>query len=167
MLDVCLGVTLFALYGTLRASVVTKSHFLLVFLALIAEATSSELAAGGSSTAGALASSDAAGGDGLPALPDMGVASLLPWLLDSDDEGMMLEHVSLHDQIKERATEVRQDRDWTTLLELLAFASLRKHRVHVCFGAQVVDLVQLFAPWLAASIDNSTTPIRLLGCQIV
>ena len=30
-----------------------------------------------------------------------------------------------------------------------------------------VDLVQFVAPWLAESLDNTKTPIRLLGCQIV
>ena len=88
----------------------------------MAKATSSELAAGGTSDAGALASSDAAGGDGLPALPDMDAASLVPALLDSDDDGMILEHVSLHDQIKESLN------DYIPIPPSLRPTVLTKHR---------------------------------------
>ena len=106
-------------------------------------------------------------GDGLPALPNMDVVSRVPALLDSEDKGMALEHVNLADEIYERATEVREDREWTSLFEPVVFAFLRKRSVHVCFGPQVLNLVQLFAPWFALSMDNSKTPIRLLGCVVV
>jgi hypothetical protein len=119
--------------------------------------TSDKHAAGASSTIGAAVSADVAGDEVIPVLCET----------DDDDDHVALEHTSLADQIRERAEDVCEDREWDSLFDLVVFAFLRKRRVHACFGAQVVDLVQVFAPWLVPVMDNSKTPIRLLGCVAI
>ena len=85
--------------------------------------TSDKHAAGASSTIGAVVSADVAGDDDIPVLCET----------DDDDDHVALEHTSLADQIRERAEDMCEDREWTSLFDLVVFAFLRKRRVHACF----------------------------------
>ena len=84
----------------------------------------------------------------------------------SPEEAIHLEHASITAQIKARAAKVSENREWTSLFDWLVYAALRKRRVHVCFGAQVIDLVKVFAPWLESHLDDTKQVVRALGCVL-
>ena len=86
--------------------------------------------------------------------------------LPSSEGGIHLEHADITAQIQARAAKVSENREWTSLFDWLVYAFLRKRRVHVCFGAQVVDLVKVFAPWLEDHLDDTKPVVRALGCVI-
>jgi hypothetical protein len=79
-------------------------------------------------------------------------------------ESCPLLHADLTAQIRARAHTVSKDREWTSVFDLVVYACMRKRRVLCCFGAQVVDLVKMFAPWLEPCLDNTQRPARFLGC---
>ena len=119
----------------------------------------------------AAASSPLAVGD-LPCAVDDAIVALasaedvgdLPCAVD--DAIVALEHADITDQIRARAAKVSEMGEWTSLFDWLVYAYLRKRRVHLCFGAQVVDIVRVFAPWLEDHIDGSKQVVRALGCVI-
>ena len=77
---------------------------------------------------------------------------------------MSLEAASVAEEIRQRADTLRLDGEWIGTFDQLIYAALRQRRVQVCFGTQVVDLIQLFAPWLALSSDSPLAPARFTGC---
>ena len=104
---------------------------------------------------------------------DMGASPLLAPMASSTaaasastvkaDEGCALVHADITAQIRGRAHTVSENREWTAIFDLVVYAFMRKRRVLCCFGAQVVDLVKLFAPWLEPCLDNAQRTARFLG----
>ena len=72
--------------------------------------------------------------------------------------------MSIAEQIRLRAAQLRMDVEYIGLFDLTIYAALRKRRVRACFGTEVVDLIGLFAPWANASLDETLRPANFVGC---
>ena len=114
------------------------------------------------STTAEVAGGPSAAADAACASSTMVDAACAPSAKDSEE--VTLAAADLTAQIQARADSVEQDREWTSLFDLVVYAFLRKRRVHCCFGAQIVDIVNVFAPWLGPSLDDTKPIARFVGC---
>ena len=91
------------------------------------------------------------------------------------DSGLddVLKSADFAGQIRTRAETVYAMGEYIGMFELMIYSALRQRRVLVCFGTEVIDATQLFAPWLVGSWDSpyvspsgslSARAARFAGC---
>ena len=134
-------------------------------IALSKADAAADLAGSGFGPAGAASSSSAAGA------ADASTAAA-----SSTAAGLASTHVpltakDLAAQIRARAAIVKDNGEYIGLFELVVYAALRLRPVYACFGSGVVNILNLFAPWLLATINSLPPsgsdvrmPARFVGC---